>query len=276
MGEVYALSEIRIRFVRGEEVKYISHLDLMKVFERAARRAEVPIFYSQGFNPHPQMVFGLPLSVGVTSEAEYADIKLREDMEPEKMKNSLNGSLPEGIKIINASRKTSNANIMADIAMASYDVLAASEQKLGPDDIGRYVDEFLRMPEIMAVKEGKHGVKEINIRPMIHRLEGKVLSAGDNADKTAEMHACSNRWLIEYVKGLNAVKGLSFDPQNIFCLSMLLGAGSTANLKPELLIGAFEKYVCKGLKQVKIHRTGLLVKKGEKMLEPLENEALIY
>ena len=69
---------LRVKFTRGEEVKYISHLDMLKVFERALRRANIPIAYNKGFNPRPQIVFGLPLSVGVTSESEYADLEIYE------------------------------------------------------------------------------------------------------------------------------------------------------------------------------------------------------
>jgi radical SAM-linked protein len=66
---VFALYSIRVKFERSQEVKFISHLDMMKAFERALRRAGLPIGYSKGFNPHPLMVFGLPLSVGMTSQA---------------------------------------------------------------------------------------------------------------------------------------------------------------------------------------------------------------
>ena len=107
------MSSVRVKFFRGEEVKFISHLDLMKMYERALRRSGVPIAYSQGFNPHPQMVFGLPLSVGVTSESEYADFELEGNMDPGEFMQRLNGSLPEGIRIVDAAVKKAGSNIMA-------------------------------------------------------------------------------------------------------------------------------------------------------------------
>lgn len=70
------LSRIRIKYIKGEQVKYISHLDILRTLNRVLKRAELPVAYSQGYNPHPLVSFGLPLSVGVTSEAEYADIDL--------------------------------------------------------------------------------------------------------------------------------------------------------------------------------------------------------
>ena len=99
------MSDIRIKFIRGEEVKFISHLDLMKVFERASRRANIPIAYSQGFNPHAHLIFGLPLSVGVTSQAEYADIELTEELDPENFMLGLNKQLPKGLIIVAAKAR---------------------------------------------------------------------------------------------------------------------------------------------------------------------------
>ena len=71
LEEVYAMNKIRARFRRGEELKYLGHLDLMRLFERAIRRARLPIEHTTGFNQHPKIVFGLPLGVGVISEADY-------------------------------------------------------------------------------------------------------------------------------------------------------------------------------------------------------------
>ena len=68
------MQRIRIKFNRGEEIKFISHLDITRLWERALRRAGVPLAYSQGFSPHPQLSFAVPLAVGMTSEAELLDI----------------------------------------------------------------------------------------------------------------------------------------------------------------------------------------------------------
>ncbi|MDP4094087.1 MAG: TIGR03936 family radical SAM-associated protein [Bacillota bacterium] len=256
------MSEIRIRFIRGEAVKYISHLDLMTVFERALRRARIPVQYSQGFNPHPGMVFGLPLSVGVTSETEYADFKLQNEMNPEEFKNRLNADLPEGLKVTDAKAKKNTANIMADVAMASYDVLIAARQKLDPGEIENYVNEFIKQPEIIVLKEGKNGSKKIDIKPMILELESKPIHQAGS-------------WVKEYAGSLAGVGGLSFDPGNIFSLSMKLSAGSSANLKPELLSAGFREFTGTDMKQVKIHRTGLYVKKKGIITDPLADQALI-
>ncbi len=269
------MNEIRVKFTRGDEVKYISHLDLMKVFERAARRAGVPILYSQGYNPHAQMVFGLPLSVGVTSEAEYGDFKLEKDMQPQDFMNLMNKSLPRGLNIQEAHLKTGNSNIMADIVLAAYDVLVASEEKMDFDAINKYVQEFLEQPELKVLKEGKKGLREIDIRPMIKELQGKVIPVYYEGNALSPEAFCINPWLAKYVDELRGTCCLSYKPENVFCISALLSAGSESNLKPELLVAAFEKYACKGLKLVKIHRRELFVKRGNKTILPMENEALI-
>ena len=141
--EVFVLINIRAKFTRGEEVKYISHLDMMKMFERALRRSGLPVYYSQGFNPHPQIVFGLPLSVGVTSEAEYVDIVFSEDVEPRQFVEDLNRQLPDGLKILEANVKTSKSNIMATITKASYEVLVTIAQNPDINEVNEKIIQFL-------------------------------------------------------------------------------------------------------------------------------------
>lgn len=275
------MNSIRIKFIRGEEVKYISHLDIMRVFERAARRGNLPIAYSQGFNPHPQMVFGLPLSVGVTSQAEYADLELTEELSPEKLMGRFNRELPGGLAIIDARIRTGKANIMASISAASYDVLLASELGRDQGRLQEKIDEFLSQPAIMVEKEGKRGKRNINIKPMVIKLELKKLQdavpdvCSDN--NAPDGNVRSDIWLGEYIKRIyrGDVLRPSFNREEIFCLSMLLSAGGAANLKPELLVAAFGKIAgTEDIKLVKIHRTGLFVDRDGSLLSPLDSRVL--
>jgi len=240
------LNSFRIRFVRGEEVKYISHLDLMKVFERALRRSHVPVAYSQGFNPHPQMVFGLPLSVGVTSEAEYADFELEGSITPSDFVEGLNRQLPMGLKVAAAREKYTKANIMAAIVQAAYDIIISLPQGPGISEVSRWIDKLMLMTEVKVVKEGKNGSREVDIRPMIYKLASGEFNA--------------------------SVVGSEYS--NMFRLSVLLSAGSKANLKPELLIAALHKTAGVEIGIEKIHRTALFVESGGKVLEPLDVLAL--
>lgn len=187
------MRSIRARFIRGEGVKFISHLDLMKVFERAIRRAGIPIAYSQGFNPHPQMVFGLPLSVGVTSDAEYMDIQLTEDMEPETFADSLNCQLPMDLKICQTGILNRKTNIMSEITHGSYEVKV--ESAVSQEVIQRALSSVMSLKELVVRKESKKGTREVDIRPMILDLSlsdapstiSMLLRAGGEANLKPEL-----------------------------------------------------------------------------------------
>lgn len=237
------MNSIRVRFTRGDNVKFISHLDLMKLFERTLRRTGLPIAYSQGFNPHPQMVFGLPLSVGVTSEAEYADFELAEDTEPSEFIGRMNRELPEGIEIKAAVVKSAKGNIMASVSGALYLLSVFLKEGLELAEISQSLGSFLEKNEIIIKKEGKGGIKDVNIRPILHKLKVYPLDfvpPGYQEFKTA------------------------------FCMEALLGAGSVANLKPELLLAAFAEHAGFEIGAARIHRKELYVDRDGRMTSPLE------
>ena len=96
------MQKIQIKYTKGEEVKFISHRDLMRVFQRAVRRAELPIAYSQGFNPHMKISWGQALKVGATSEGELATIQIDGWLKPQEVMARLNQTLPRGIAILEA------------------------------------------------------------------------------------------------------------------------------------------------------------------------------
>ena len=114
---------LRFRFSRGQELKYIAHLDMLRVFERAIKRAKIPVAYTQGFNPRQKLVFGLPMSIGLTSESEYADIELVEDMQPEEFVTQINKGLPDGLKAEEAVSMNTRDNIMNQITAARYEIV---------------------------------------------------------------------------------------------------------------------------------------------------------
>jgi radical SAM-linked protein len=277
LEEVFVLINIRARFIRGEEVKYISHLDMMKMFERALRRSHIPIYYSQGFNPHPQIVFGLPLSVGVTSDAEYVDFELSEDMDPSTFVENLNKQLPKGLKLEEAKVRTSKSNIMASISKASYEVLVTIEQNPSLEEVNENILRFLESKEIFIKKESKGKVRDVDIRPMIHKFSAKYIEKnGVLAENAEASHNSSNIALLEYIDKLNSINDLQIDKgvNGYFSFSLLLSAGSMANLKPEFVLQAFSKTTGFVLDILKIHRSGLFIDKGEKILNPLDNELL--
>jgi radical SAM-linked protein len=155
----------------------------MKAFERALRRSKLPIAYSQGFNPHPMMVFGLPLSVGVTSEAEYADFELTEDVDICAFLEKLNEQLPMDMKVINIKNRTWEGNIMASIASADYLIEVQLKQEVNILEFQQKLDEFLSKTSIIAQKEGKNTTKDIEIRPMIETIQLVTSSKDSLSDK---------------------------------------------------------------------------------------------
>ncbi|MBU0672420.1 MAG: TIGR03936 family radical SAM-associated protein [Candidatus Margulisbacteria bacterium] len=97
------MQRIQIKYTKGEEVKFISHRDLMRVFQRAIRRAELPMAYSQGFNPHMKISWGQALKVGATSEGEPATLQIDGWIKPAELMAKLNKTLPQGIAILEAN-----------------------------------------------------------------------------------------------------------------------------------------------------------------------------
>ena len=180
-----------LRYEKTEKTKYVSHLDFVRMFGRAMRRAHLPIAFSEGFNPHPLLTFALPLSVGYTSECEILEIVLAEVLSPEEIVGKLNAVLPEGVKILSAHVGKSN---MKKLDVAHYEVY--------PEKTPSGVLDFLLMKEIFIEKKTKSGIKEVDIRPDIKDI--KV--------------------------GLGKIE-------------MILSAGSRANLKPEVVIAAMNKYI---------------------------------
>lgn len=96
------MKKIKIKYRKGEEVKFISHRDLMRAFQRAIRRAGIPVIFSQGFNPHMKIAWGNALKVGATSEGEFAEIQVEAWVKPHELMAKLNAQLPKGLEIIEA------------------------------------------------------------------------------------------------------------------------------------------------------------------------------
>lgn len=243
---------MRIRFVRGESVKFLSHLDLMKVFERAVRRSGLPVSYSKGFNPHPQMVLGLPLSVGMTSECEHADFQLDAEIEPAEFIDRLNGSLPEGIRATAAAFNNSKKNIMATVKRADYEIEVFTDKVLTYEDASRGLAEMLKRESIRVGKEirGKRGettVKETEIRPMIFDAAIEELK--------------------DVPQGYEAFK-------SAFLVKAGLKAGSEANLSPGLFLKALAEQWGVPATAVRMHRKALYIDTGSGLTDPLDRSSL--
>lgn len=123
------MQRLRLRLGRGEEVKFISHLDIVRFWERAFRRAGIPLAYSQGFTPHPRLSVAAPLPVGVTSEAELMDIWLKRWMPPQSLMMMVKNQLPGGFDIFDVWEMGLNIpSLQSSLAFAEYRSEVRSEK----------------------------------------------------------------------------------------------------------------------------------------------------
>jgi len=272
-----ALLSIRIRYSRGDEVKYISHLDLMRTFERALRRTDIAVAYTGGFNPRMKLVFGLPLPVGMTSEAEYADIDTDEEINPEDFLEKLNSQLPSGLKVLEAAVKKDSRNIMASIAAAQYEITISVGNVKTVREIHDAIMGFISQDKILAEKESKNRTAIVDIKPLILNVSLYAgtentyklrdignNSAGDNCGKNkGQEHGENNSGLSENLTG-----GIK--------LNVTVRAGNTENLKPDLLINALSQWSGINMKVLKIHRVNLYIagEKGE-LISPMHSSVVL-
>ena len=151
-----------IEFTKSESVKYVSHLDMVRLFGRAMRRAELEISFSQGFNPHPIMNFAHPLGVGISSECELIEIGFEGDISSAEILKKLSAAMPEGFKLLNA-KPSEKKSPFSGLKFARYEIELFGE--LGE------ISGLMDMESIVTEKRTKSGIKETDIRPMIKSVE---------------------------------------------------------------------------------------------------------
>ncbi|MBQ7740136.1 MAG: DUF2344 domain-containing protein [Eubacterium sp.] len=159
------MREIRLRFSKTGQAKYISHLDTNRAFSRAFARAGIELWYTEGFNPHAYMSFSLPLSLGVESLCENVDIRILGDMSNEEVKKRMNATLPEGLRIVDVYDDFLDCH---EIVYSDY--VYKLEFKDNEEALKR-IKELLDSEEIIALKKGKKGkrriLNETNIKEFI-------------------------------------------------------------------------------------------------------------
>jgi len=162
------LKVIRIKYIKSEKVKFVSHLETMKVFQRAIRRIGLKAKYSQGFNQQMQLIFALPLPVNVLSDSEYVDLFFNEDYDNKEVEHKLQEQMPEGFKIIDSGVRNIKQNIMSDIKYSDYEIKLQSNYQL--EDIVKKING-LESIEVEKIKKNK--VKIIDIKPLIFLVKVK-------------------------------------------------------------------------------------------------------
>ncbi len=162
--------DVRVWFSKTGTARYISHLDLNRCMSRAFHKAKLPLWYTEGFNPHVFLTFAAPLSLGFESRNESMDIRLIEDMPYTELIEKLNAGLPHDIRVFAVTEPEMKGN---DIANAEYIM------RLEADDVKAALDEMksvLAQPELLVEKHTKKGNKIIDIKPNFESME---FSEGD-------------------------------------------------------------------------------------------------
>lgn len=169
------MRELRIRFSKTGQAKYISHLDTNRVFSRAFARSKINLYYTEGFNPHPYMSFSLPLSLGVESLCENVDIRILDDISNEEIKERMNESLPVGIRVVDVYDDFMDSG---KIVFSDY---VYKFEFIDNETALERIKSVLEADEIMAQKKGKKGkrriLKETNIKEFIDKYN---ISIRDN------------------------------------------------------------------------------------------------
>jgi radical SAM-linked protein len=206
-----------MQFQKGEPVRFISHLDLLRTLSRALRRSGLPVSYSQGFNPHILSSFAMPLSVGSTSESEYADVEFDAAIDFRVIKKKLNAVLPEGLKILSVSEpKAAFKNITKAAYVATFEI-----DGMDAAVFSEKVRELLAGESVMAIKKSKKGDREFNIIPLIFDYNIEIVS-----NSRVQIH-------------------------------MTAACGNEQNFNPALLVQVFQKQIPGfSLLFYRIHRTG--------------------
>lgn len=226
---------LRAAITKGEQVRYLSHLDYARSVERALRRAQLPVAYSEGFNPHVKLAFGSALSLGVTGLQEYFDVELVSDLAPSEFLAQLADSLPEGIAVAHCVAITpSHKALMAMINYSTYSV----ELPLAGDFAAVQIalENFNSAETANCIRHSPKGKREIDVKkfvqePVTAKVVGTTLQLSFAIDITPTGSVKASE-VVEVLTDLFALPG-----------------------RRELAL---------------IQRDGLWVKQGSELLSPLE------
>ncbi|MDD7267635.1 MAG: TIGR03936 family radical SAM-associated protein [Lachnospiraceae bacterium] len=184
--------KIRLKFTKLGPVQYVGHLDFLRFFQKALRRAGLPAGYSNGFHPHMLMSFASPLGIGMESRGDYVDIHLDEAVARSELLNRLNACLADGVEVLDAClvREEKKDNAMAMVRYADYLVTLTVNQ---PDlltnmlhaQIDKRINELLSADHLLIRQQSKKQERERDLRPHLHRLE---LTFADDDSKTVSLY----------------------------------------------------------------------------------------
>jgi radical SAM-linked protein len=160
---------VRVVFCKGPEMRYISHLDLVRVWERLLRRADVPLAYSLGFNPHPKLFFAAALPLGFTSRAEMLDLFFERRMEVQVCEEGLQAQLPAGLQLVSVAEvPVGLPSLPSQVVAAEYEAWVAVRDD--PQAMQSRLDQFLAAATIPRRRERPTGERNYDLRPLVQNL----------------------------------------------------------------------------------------------------------
>ncbi len=188
------MKSVRLWFKKSGLAVYISHLDMNRCMTRAVRRAEIPLWYTEGFNPHPYMTFLMPLPLGQKGKREPLDIRIEQDMSFDEIKSKLNSVMPEGIEIVDVLEPVNKPN---EIAAAEYEITVEFASEGEAIGFAAGAQSVIDGGILNAEKRSKRGIKTVNLCEMVRSfsIEPKencceiktVLAAGNSVNLNADL-----------------------------------------------------------------------------------------
>ncbi|RQD78189.1 MAG: DUF2344 domain-containing protein [Candidatus Syntrophonatronum acetioxidans] len=164
--------KFRLLFSKGEELKYISHLDLLRLFFRAFRRAGINLKFKGKFNPQPKISYALALPLGSTSSGEYLEVELEEDMDTGQLKNRLSRQFPPGIDLREVKEVAGKGpSLTSRVKSVHYRVKIEVSPETEPRKMSEIIENILKKKELWFTRKKKKTKKDINLRPFINNME---------------------------------------------------------------------------------------------------------
>ncbi len=203
------MKSVRLWFKKDGLAVYTSHLDMNRCMTRAVRRADIPLWYTEGFNPHPYMTFLMPLPLGQAGLKEPLDIRIEQDMSFEEIKQRLNSVMPEGIEITEVLEPVNKPN---EIAAAEYEILVEFSSEGEAIGFAAGAESVISGGVLNAEKRSKRGIKTVNLCEMVRSFSAEasentvniktVLAAGNSVNLNADLllNAIFSEFAAEYEK----------------------------------------------------------------------------
>lgn len=207
------MNKYRLKFSKTDKMRYIGHLDLLKIFQRSVKRSKLPIAYSKGFNPHQIMGFAVPLPLGMESIAECIDIELEEETDTQIIKTALTDSLPNGMSVLYVRSFFENEKSAASLITAADYEITLDFNMENPQEI---IDKMMSQETLLIEKTSKHKTKTVDIKKNIYDIK---LMENDGFTK----------------------------------FKTRISTGSAENLKPDLLVNYIYNYINREFKFYEIN-----------------------